>query len=543
VPVNFQSYDYVVVGAGSAGGVLAARLSEDPDVTVLLLEAGGRDLHPLIKMPLAFGKVWLRPSIIWEFASEPEPALYGRSLVVNRGRVLGGSSSINGMIHVRGNRVDYDLWRQGGLDGWSFADVLPYFKKMETHWRGAGPYHGADGPIAVTRMQGGGLMDDMFEKTAAAAGIPTCEDYNGAEQDGFSPSESSIGRGRRQSTAATYLAQARGRPNLTIQTRALANRVLLDKNRAIGIEYQHGRNKIWVYAKREVLLSGGSYNSPQLLMLSGIGPADHLSDIGIRVQHDLPGVGQNLSEHPNFGVMFRARGTETSTRDLRLDRAIWNVLKWALGGKGMFATNNTAGNIYLRSLPGLARPDIQIIFTTLNMDSALWVPGLTKPPVYRYTARGGLLHPQSRGWVKLRSDDPRDKPRIFFNMFGEQADLDTMIRAIRYSRDLFTHKPLADLVHGEVSPGAGLQTDEELGQFLRRTVSHRHHPVGTCMMGEGPDAVVDAELRVRGVEGLRVVDASVMPDEPSGNTNVPTIMIAEKAADMIRGRVLPPAEV
>jgi choline dehydrogenase len=219
------------------------------------------------------------------------------------------------------------------------------------------------------------------------------------------------------------------------------------------------------------------------------------------------------------------------------------MMTWAFAGKGVFATNNTAGNIYLRSLPGLARPDIQIIFTTLNMDSALWFPGLTKPPVYRYTARGGLLHPASRGWVKLRSDDPHDKPRIFFNMFGEREDLDTMIRAIRYSRELFTHKPLADLVERELSPGPGLQTDEELGRFLRRTVSHRHHPVGTCSMGVGPLAVVDAELRVRGIEGLRVVDASVMPDEPSGNTNVPTIMIAEKAADMIRGRTLPPAEV
>jgi choline dehydrogenase len=543
VPANFQSYDYVIVGAGSAGAVLAARLSEDKDVSVLLLEAGGRDLNPLIKMPLAFGKVWLYPPLIWQFASEPEPALYGRSLVINRGRVLGGSSSINGMIHVRGNRADYDLWRQSGLEGWSFADVLPYFNKLESHWRGAGPYHGADGPIAVTKMEGAGLMNEVFAETAATAGVPYCEDYNGANQDGFSDSESSIGRGRRQSTAATYLAQASGRPNLTIQTRALANRILLDKGRAVGIEYQHGNDKIWVYAKREVLLSGGSYNSPQLLMLSGIGPADHLREVGITVQHDLPGVGQNLSEHPNFGVMFKAKGTETSTRDLRLDRAVGHVLNWAFTGKGLFATNNTAGNIYLRSLPGLARPDIQVIFTTLNMDSGLWFPGLTKPPVYRYTARGGLLHPVSRGWVKLRSDDPRDKPRIFFNMFGEQEDLDTMIRAIRYSRELFTHKPLADLVTGELSPGPKLQTDAELGDFMRRTVTHRHHPVGTCTMGIGPAAVVDAQLRVRGVDRLRVVDASVMPDEPSGNTNIPTIMIAEKAADMIRGRTLPPADV
>ena len=543
MPDNFETYDYIIVGAGSAGAVLAARLSEDRDVSVLLLEAGGRDLHPLIRMPLAFPKVWAHPPLIWQFASDPEPALYGRSLVINRGRVLGGSSSINGMIHVRGNRADYDLWRQSGLEGWSFADVLPYFKKMETHWRGSGSYHGGEGPLTVTRMQNSGGADEIFARTAAAAGIPYCEDYNGAEQDGFSPSEATIGRGRRQSTAATYLAQARNRQTLTIHVRALVNRVLLDKDRAIGVEYVQRGEKKWAYADREVLLAGGSYNSPQLLMLSGIGPADHLAEVGIKTQRDLPGVGQNLSEHPNFGVTFKARGTENSTRDLRLDRAAFHLLAWALAGRGTFATNNTAGNIYLRSLPGLARPDIQIIFTTLNLDSALWFPGLTKPPAYRYTARGGLLHPESRGWVKLRSDNPRDTPRIFFNMFGEQADLDTMIRAIRCSRELFAHKPLSDLVDIELSPGAALKSDIELGQFLRRTVSHRHHPVGTCAMGVGPTAVVDAALRVRGVEGLRVIDASVMPDEPSGNTNVPTIMIAEKAADMIRGRALPPAEI
>lgn len=529
-----KRFDYVVVGAGSAGAILAARLTEDAGISVLLIEAGGPDKHPLMLMPLAFPFISNNRRYIWRFESEPEPGLNGRRLSLRRGRTLGGSSSINGMVHSRGNPLDYDLWRQKGLDGWSYADVLPYFKKMESHWRGAGGCHGGDGPIGVTPVDYYGLIFDPIVKAAEAAGFPFCEDYNGAAQEGVSRMELTVRDGRRASTARAYLAAAMPRPNLQVITGALATRIIVERGRAIGVEYRRRGEQIEIHAEREVLLSGGAFNSPHLLMLSGIGPADELKAAGVTPLHDLPGVGRNLSEHPNARNVYRAKGTESFLRYLRFDRAGLAALQWFLFKSGPFVNNGSSANIFFRSRPELERPDLQLICVSVNPDAKLWFPGLTPPQVHRYAARGGILHPKSRGWVKLRSADPTAAPRIFFNMFAEKEDLDGMIRMIRVSRDIYSRPPLRDLIDCELFPGPEVTSDAALGDAIRASATHRSHPVGTCAMGTGPDAVVDARLRVYGIDGLRVVDASVMPDEPTGNTNVPTMMIGEKAADLIR---------
>lgn len=532
-------YDYIIVGGGTAGAVLASRLSEGKDVSVLLLEAGGRDSHPFLAMPVAFPKTWKLPGYVWNYESEPEPGLKGRRLTIQRGRTLGGTSSINGMQFVRGNRLDYDFWSQRGLDGWSYADVLPYFKRMETIRNGSSEYRGDSGPIQVTRVDHPSLIQDQVERAAVAAGYPVTQDYNGASQEGVSRVQLSVGDGKRSSTASAYLTPVMHRQNLTVTTGALVTRVLIERDHAVGVEYTRGRDLVTAHADREVVLAAGSFNSPQMLMLSGIGPADEIKAAGVKPVHDLPGVGRNMSEHPNSGTMFKARGTDTFVKYLRMDRAAFHALQWLLTKSGPFAFTGAGSYVYARSRPELARPDLQILYVSITVDTKPWFPGITPPPVHRYTARGGLLHPQSRGWLKLRSANPADPPRVFFNMFAEKADVDAMIQLFHVARDINSRSPLADIIDGELIPGENVQTNAELEEFLRATTTQRCHAIGTCTMGIGPDAVVDAELRVRGIAGLRVADASVMPDSPTGNTNAPTIMIAEKASDMMRGRRLP----
>jgi len=527
-------FDYIVIGAGSAGAVLASRLSEDKNVSVLLLEAGGRDRHPLQLMPIAFLKVAEHRDFNWRYESEPEPGLNGRRLAIPRGKALGGTSSINAMICIRGHRRDYDRWREQGLEGWGYDDLLPYFKRLESSWRGEGPFHGATGPIAVSPVDLPEMLFEPLVQAADAAGIPFCEDPNGAEQEGISRMEATVGRGRRSSTARAYLYPAMGRPNLTVATGALTARILIEKGRAVGVEYLRDGRMEQVRAGREVILSGGAYNSPQILMLSGIGPADHVRSVGITPALDLPGVGQNLAEHPNILNDYEARGRIGLTPHLRTDRAAALTGRWFLRKDGVFATNGTSANIFLRTAAGLDRPDVQLTVLPVSNTASLWFPGVTPPPVYAFAVRIGVLHPQSRGSVTLRSADPKDPPRIQFNMFTAADDMVTMIRGIRASRDVFRSSPQRELVSRELFPGDGVQSDADLERAIRAAAGHRSHPVGTCRMGVDEGAVVDAELRVRGIEGLRVADASIMPEIPGGNTNVPSIMIGEKASDLVR---------
>lgn len=532
-----ESFDYIVIGAGSAGAAVAARLSEDGSVSVLLLEAGPADRHPLQRMPLAFLKAATRPSGTWQYESEPEPALGGRRLKAPRGRILGGTSSINAMIAIRGNRRDYDRWSDQGLAGWSYAEVLPYFRRLERSWRGAGPYHGGDGPVAISAMQGADLLFEPLVAAAGSAGIPFCEDANGAAQEGISRMEATVDRGRRASSARAYLHPAMARRNLTIRTGALTTRIVVDRRRAVAVEYRRAGRREIAHADREIVLAGGTYNSPQLLMLSGIGPADELREVGIDPVLDLAGIGRNLAEHPNILNEYELHGSEGLTRHLRLDRALIAAGRWFVGGTGPFAHTGTAANVFLRTLDGLDRPDIQLICLPVSNNADLWMPGVMETPSSRLSARAGPLHPRSRGWVRLRSDDPADPPRIRFNLLAEPEDMATMLRALAVSRSIYAQSPMRELIRRELRPGPEVRSEAELRDYVRANADHRSHPVGTCRMGVDDEAVVDAELKVRGIDGLRIADASVMPELPSGNTNLPAIMIGEKAADLIRGIV------
>jgi choline dehydrogenase len=540
-----HSFDYVVVGAGSAGCVLASRLSEDKDRTVALLEAGGRDSHFLLRMPLGFLRAMLQPRFSWGYMSEPEPHLNGRRAFLPRGRVLGGSGSINGMFYMRGHSLDFETWRKMGCEGWGYADVLPYFKRMETSWRGAGKYHGGSGPMNVCPIDTTRLLHEPLVETAVPAGFNVTDDIHGDVEQGFARGEVTIDRrGRRGSTSGAYLRPALSRPNLTLTLHALATRVLVERGRAVGVEYSHEGQLRQVRANREVILAGGSYNSPQLLMLSGIGPANELRALGITPVLDLPGVGRNLSEHPHIPVEFEASVKETFLNELRFDRAALSVMQWALFGTGAFATQINSCNVVIRTRPDLPQPDVQLMCNPVSMSAHLWFPFLTARPQHRLTADVVVLHQSSRGRVVLRSADPKDAPRVFLNIFAEPSDLAIARRGIETARRIYATQPQASLVGRALRPQAQLKSDAELDGYIRETAGVTQHPVGTCSMGKGSDAVVDPELRVRGIQGLRVADASIMPTVPGGNTNAATIMVAEKASDLIRERpALPPERV
>jgi choline dehydrogenase len=536
------TYDYVIVGGGSAGCVLANRLSEDPETRVLLLEAGGHHRHFLLTMPLGFMVALRQPKYRWSYWSEPEPHCDGRRIFLPRGRVLGGSSSINGLFYMRGHTLDFETWRQMGCEGWGYADVLPYFRKMETSWRGEGPYHGGSGPLSVVPVETRDRLHQPLMDTAKAAGFAPVDDLHAGTEEGFARGELTITRdGKRASTARAYLDPASKRPNLTVVTGAVTQRVLVEGKRAVGVEYRQGKQLLTVHAAKEVILSGGSYNSPQLLMLSGIGPAAHLREHGITVVHDLPGVGRNLSEHPRIPLHFTLKKPVSFLNQLRFDRAALSTARWFLTGKGAFASQVNSCNIIVRTRKELAQPDIQLWSNPVRMDAHLWFPLLRKRQEDRITADVILLHPHSRGWVELRSRNPEDPVAITLNNFADPADLRTGREGIRLARRIYRTAPQSELTGREVTPGEDCQSDEALDAHIRAQAQVTQHPVGTCSMGIGAMAVVDPQLRVHGIAGLRVVDASVMPTVPGANTNAPTIMIAERAADLIRGRTpLPP---
>ncbi len=537
-------FDYIIVGGGSAGCVLAARLTEDPGTTVLLLEAGGSDDHPLITMPLGFLRAMTMPSLNWRYLTEPEPHLNGRQMPMPRGKVLGGSGSINGMFAMRGHPNDYNQWAQMGARGWSYADCLPYFRKLEDSWRGESEYHGVGGPVTIRPIDSPHVLHDVVMATAANAGFATTDDLNGAQAEGFARGEQSIDwRGRRVSGASAYLKPAMKRQNLDVRTRAQVRRVVFEGKRAVGVEVQAGEGTALVRARREVILCGGTYNSPHLLLLSGVGPAAHLSAHGIGVVHDSPGVGRNLQEHPTASLEFFAKEKVTFLRQLRWDRLAWNAARWALTGTGTMASQLNSCNVVVRTADHLDRPDMQIMVNPIRFDAQTWFPLIKPEQDHVFWAGVVQLHPESRGWVELKSADPMQEAAVTLNLMAEEADLVQMRRGIRAARKIYRSEPLAQYVGAERPPYAGAETDDEMDAMIRATCYTAQHPVGTCAMALGTRSVVDSNCRVLGVEGLRVVDCSVMPTVPGGNTNIPVFMLAEKMADTIRGRVLAPAEI
>ena len=539
-----KTYDYIIVGAGSAGCVLANRLTDDPDVSVLLLEAGKRDRDPLIHVPLGVGKMFPNRMYDWDYDTEPEPNLDNRTIECARGKVLGGSSSTNAMAYVRGNRGDYDRWQRGGCDGWSYADVVPYFKRTESWAGGADDYRGADGPLTVCRQNQDDPLYSAFIEAGKQAGYDYIEDYNGAQQAGFSPCQSNIRNGRRCSAAVAFLRPAIKRANLTVEIGALVTRLIVEHGRATGIDYRRSGHTRHARVGREMILSGGVINTPQLLMLSGIGPADHLNDIGIEPIHDLPGVGKNLQDHLTIGVYCKRPRPGPLVELLRYDRLVFSMHPANLFGTGPATSLPIGPMAFLKSRPDLDIPDIQFLFQAAPMVSAPWFPGGRRNWADGFQCRSVLVRPESRGEVRLRSADPADKMRIQPNFLSTDNDVRTIREGVKMTRNVLSQLALSDFVEAEIVPGPDVKTDDGIDAFVRASGATAHHPLGTCRMGTDELAVVDPELRLRGLDAVRVVDASVMPDLVCGNIQAPVFMIAEKAADLIRGRVaLPRAEV
>jgi choline dehydrogenase len=528
-----DSYDYIVTGAGSAGCVLASRLSESGRHRVLLLEAGGKDSNPWIHIPLGYARTFVNPKVNWMFDSEPEPNLNDRVMYQPRGKVLGGTSSINGMIYMRGNHADYDEWRQRGCEGWDWESVLPYFRKAEDNERGESEFHGSGGPLRVSNQPYEWEIGKLLLEACIQAGIPHNPDFNGAQQEGAGYYQTTTKDRRRWSTAAAYLRPARKRQNLTIQTHAHATRVLLENGRAVGVEYRTPQGLRTARASGEVIVSGGAYGSPQLLLLSGIGPAEHLQDMGITVLHDLPGVGSNLHDHFNTFCAWRiSRSISLNELHHSIPRQMVAGLQYVLYRGGPMSGNGLYVGALVKSDKSLERPDLQMnISAWSTIDRTR--DGIISHPFPGFAISPVHLRPEGRGTVRLKSSDPLAPPEIRFNFLRSEYDMQAVIKGMRIARQIARQHVLQNLVVAETLPGTAVISDEQLADDVRKRGVSNLHPVGSCSMGHGPNAVVDPRLRVHGIAGLRVVDASIMPSIIAGNTNAPTIMIAEKASDMI----------
>ncbi len=524
-----QSFDYIVVGAGSAGCVLANRLSASGEYRVLLLEAGGRDRNPWIHIPLGYGKLFTDARVNWLYNSEPEAELNNRQIIQPRGKVLGGSSSINGLLYIRGQREDFDHWRQLGNAGWSFEDVLPYFRRAEDQERGADDLHGAGGPLAVTDVRDPHPLCEAFIEAAQQAGYPRNDDFNGATQEGAGYFQLTARNGRRCSTAVGYLRPARKRPNLFVASEALATRILFEGRRATGIEYLQDGRTVTAKSAGEVILSGGAFNSPQLLQLSGVGPAELLRSHGIAVIADMPGVGADLQDHFQGRIQYRC--TEPITMNDTVNswgRSILHGLRYAVMRKGILAIGAGYAGAFLRTDPSLASPDIQvhlIIFSAEKLGAGLH-------PFPGFTMSVCQLRPESRGTVLIKSSDPRTAPAIQPHYLSSQLDRDTMVAGMKLMRAIMAQPAIRRYVAEERNPGPHCTSDADLLGYLRQTGTTIFHPTSTCRMGGDPKAVVDERLRVRGIERLRVADGSIMPTVVSGNTNAAIVMIGEKCAHM-----------
>ena len=526
-----EGADYVVVGAGSAGCAVAARLSEDPSVRVVLLEAGGRDWNPWLHVPIGYAKTMYHKTLSWNLTTEPEPELDGRRVIWPRGRVLGGSSAINGLLYVRGQHADYDHWRQLGCTGWSFADVLPYFRRAEDQERGESELHGVGGPLPVADLRERNPLSLAFIEAAVELGFPRNPDFNGPSQEGAGLYQTTSRRGWRVSAAKAYLRPARGRPNLAVVTGAHSTGLVMEGRRCAGVRFERDGAARTVRAAREVILSGGAIASPHLLMLSGIGPAEHLQEMGVPVVHDLPGVGRNLQDHFQARLAYRVtKPVSLNTRRHSLLGQFMMGAEFALRRTGPLTVSAGTAGLFARVLPGSETPDVQYHFLPFSTDKTM----MELHPFPGLTISACQLRPESRGTIALAGPDPRRPARIHANYLATETDRRCMVEGVKLGRRLAATRAMAPWVSEELAPGAEAATDEEVLAWIRRFGGTIYHPCGTCRMGGDPASVVDPELRVRGIEGLRVADASIMPTVVSGNTNAPAIMIGEKCADMVR---------